>query len=71
MNQLKPQHQLQLQHPHPQPQLQHPQAHPLQHPQSHGPLLGPSCSLATQQALSSSQSGSVITQAPSTLTHSG
>ncbi|XP_049458249.1 cyclic AMP-responsive element-binding protein 5 isoform X1 [Epinephelus fuscoguttatus] len=73
--QLKPQLQLQHppqpQHPHPQPPLHHPQTHPLQHPQSHGPLMGPSCSLAAQQALSSSQSGSVITQAPSTLTHSG
>ncbi|XP_015229659.1 PREDICTED: cyclic AMP-responsive element-binding protein 5-like isoform X3 [Cyprinodon variegatus] len=73
MNQqhLKPQ--LQLQHP-PQPQLPHPQA-PLHHPQSHGPMMAPSCSLAAQQALScssaTSQSGSVITQAPSTLTHSG
>ncbi|KAG8005113.1 Cyclic AMP-responsive element-binding protein 5, partial [Nibea albiflora] len=47
------------------------QTHPLQHPQSHGTMMGPSCSLAAQQALSSSQSGSVITQAPSTLTHSG
>uniref|UniRef100_UPI0037E918EF cyclic AMP-responsive element-binding protein 5-like n=1 Tax=Semicossyphus pulcher TaxID=241346 RepID=UPI0037E918EF len=63
--QLKPQ--LQLQHP----ALHHPQTHPLQHPQSHGSMLGPSCSLAAQQALSCSQSGSVITQAPSTLTHSG
>ncbi|XP_041664919.1 cyclic AMP-responsive element-binding protein 5-like isoform X4 [Cheilinus undulatus] len=74
MNQqpLKPQ--LQLQHPQPQPQhpsLHHPQTHPLQHPQPHGPLMGPSCSLAAQQALSCSQSGSVITQATSTLTHSG
>ncbi|KAM3858407.1 cyclic AMP-responsive element-binding protein 5-like [Diretmus argenteus] len=75
-HQLKPQ--LQLQHPaqpqhpqHPQPPLHHPQTHPLQHPQPHGALMGPSCSLAAQQALSSSQSGSVITQAPSTLTHSG
>nr|XP_046272759.1 cyclic AMP-responsive element-binding protein 5-like [Scatophagus argus]XP_046272760.1 cyclic AMP-responsive element-binding protein 5-like [Scatophagus argus]XP_046272761.1 cyclic AMP-responsive element-binding protein 5-like [Scatophagus argus] len=69
MNQLKPQ--LQLQHPHPQPPLHHPQTHPLQHPQSHGTMIGPSCSLAAQQSLSSSQSGSVITQATSTLTHSG
>ncbi|XP_068567085.1 cyclic AMP-responsive element-binding protein 5-like isoform X2 [Cebidichthys violaceus] len=73
--QLKPQLQLQHppqpQHPQPQPPLHHPQTHPLQHPHSHGPLLGPSCSLAAQQALSSSQSGSVITQASSTLTHSG
>ncbi|XP_035537453.1 cyclic AMP-responsive element-binding protein 5-like isoform X2 [Morone saxatilis] len=69
MNLLKPQ--LHLQHPHPQQPLHHPQTHPLQHPQSHGPMIGPSCSLAAQQALSSSQSGSVITQAPSTLTHSG
>ncbi|XP_043994692.1 cyclic AMP-responsive element-binding protein 5-like isoform X4 [Gambusia affinis] len=73
MNQqhLKPQ--LQLQHP-PQPPLNHPQA-PLHHPQGHGPMMAPSCSLAAQQALScssgASQSGSVITQAPSTLTHSG
>ncbi|XP_034747083.1 cyclic AMP-responsive element-binding protein 5 isoform X4 [Etheostoma cragini] len=58
------------QHPHPQPPLHHPQTHPLQHPQCHGALMGPSCSLAAQQALSS-QSGSVITQASSTLTHSG
>ncbi|XP_074470570.1 cyclic AMP-responsive element-binding protein 5 isoform X1 [Sebastes fasciatus] len=67
--QLKPQ--LQPQHPQPQPPLHHPQTHPLQHPHSHGPMMGPSCSLAAQQALSTSQSGSVITQAPSTLTHSG
>ncbi|XP_056269864.1 cyclic AMP-responsive element-binding protein 5-like isoform X1 [Pseudoliparis swirei] len=71
--QLKPQ--LQLQHPpqpqHPQPQPHHPQTHLLQHPHSHGPVMGPSCSLAAQQALSSSQCGSVIAQAPSTLTHSG
>ncbi|KAM4539831.1 cyclic AMP-responsive element-binding protein 5-like isoform 1-T1 [Odontesthes bonariensis] len=67
-HQLKPQ--LQLQHP-PQLQHSHPQA-PLHHPQSHGPMMAPSCSLAAQQALtSSSQSGSVITQTPSTLTHSG
>ncbi|KAM3596701.1 uncharacterized protein V6R79_019237 [Siganus canaliculatus] len=69
MNHLKPQ--LHLQHPHPQPPLHHPQTHPLQHPPSHGTMMGPSCSLAAQQALSSSQSGSVITQSPSTLTHSG
>ncbi|CAK6949689.1 cyclic AMP-responsive element-binding protein 5-like [Scomber scombrus] len=74
-HQLKPQ--LQLQHPpqpqhsHPQPQLHHPQTHPLQHTQSHGPTMGPSCSLAAQQTIASSQSGSVITQAPSTLSHSG
>ncbi|KAM8766449.1 cyclic AMP-responsive element-binding protein 5-like isoform 2-T2 [Acanthopagrus schlegelii] len=67
MNQLKPQ--LQLQHP--QPPLHHPQTHPLQHPQSHGTMMASSCSLAAQQVLSSSQSGSVITQAPSMLTHSG
>lgn len=66
-NQLKPQ--LQLQHP--QPPLHHPQTHPLQHPQSHGTMMASSCSLAAQQVLSSSQSGSVITQAPSMLTHSG
>nr|XP_020469828.1 cyclic AMP-responsive element-binding protein 5-like isoform X2 [Monopterus albus] len=69
-HQLKPQLQLQhppkLQHPHPQPLLHHPQTQPLQHPQSHGSLMGLSCSLAVQQALPSSQSGSV-----STLTHSG
>ncbi|XP_056255842.1 cyclic AMP-responsive element-binding protein 5-like isoform X2 [Seriola aureovittata] len=74
-HQLKPQLQLQHppqpQHPHPQPPLHHPQTHPLQHPQSHGPMVGPSCSLAAQQTLPSSQSGSVINQAPSTLTHSG
>ncbi|XP_029919514.1 cyclic AMP-responsive element-binding protein 5-like isoform X2 [Myripristis murdjan] len=69
-HQLKPQ--LQLQHPpHPQPPLHHPRTHPLQHPQPHGPMMAPSCSLAAHQALSSSQSGSVITQATSTLTHSG
>ncbi|KAG7501036.1 cyclic AMP-responsive element-binding protein 5-like isoform X1 [Solea senegalensis] len=69
-HQLKPQ--LHLQHPHPQPPLHHPQTHVLQRPQCHGPTLGPSCSLAGQQTLPcSSQSGSVITQAPSTLTHSG
>ncbi|KAM9838786.1 cyclic AMP-responsive element-binding protein 5-like [Aulostomus maculatus] len=69
-HQLKPQ--LHLQHPHPQPPLHHPQTHPLQHPQPHGPMMGLSCSLAAQQTLSSSsQSGSVITQAPSTLSHSG
>ncbi|XP_047461307.1 cyclic AMP-responsive element-binding protein 5 isoform X2 [Mugil cephalus] len=78
MNQhpLKPQLQLQHpppqpQHPHPQPPLHHPQTHALHHPQAHGPMMAPSCSLAAQQALSSSESGSVITQAPSTLTHSG
>ncbi|KAM9738192.1 cyclic AMP-responsive element-binding protein 5-like isoform 1-T3 [Menidia menidia] len=74
-HQLKPQLQLQHppqhQHPHPQPPLHHPQP-PLSHPHSHGPMMAPSCSLAAQQALtSSSQSGSVITQTPSTLTHSG
>ncbi|XP_070778068.1 cyclic AMP-responsive element-binding protein 5-like [Enoplosus armatus] len=69
--QLRLQHPPQPQHPLPQPPLHHPQTHPLQHPQSHGSMMGPSCSLAAQQALSSSQSGSVITQAPSTLTHSG
>uniref|UniRef100_A0A146MTT6 Cyclic AMP-responsive element-binding protein n=1 Tax=Fundulus heteroclitus TaxID=8078 RepID=A0A146MTT6_FUNHE len=62
------------QHLKPQLQLQHPQP-PLHHPQAHGPMMAPSCSLAAQQALScssaASQSGSVITQAPSTLTHSG
>ncbi|KAK5911445.1 hypothetical protein CgunFtcFv8_005617 [Champsocephalus gunnari] len=61
----------QLQQQHPQPPLHHPQTHPLQHPQSHSPMMGPSCSLNAQQALSSPQSGSVITQAPSALTHSG
>ncbi|KAK5855293.1 hypothetical protein PBY51_005405 [Eleginops maclovinus] len=61
----------QLQHQHPQPPLHHPQNHPLQHPQSHSPMMGPSCSMNAQQALSSPQSGSVITQAPSALTHSG
>ncbi|XP_061616414.1 cyclic AMP-dependent transcription factor ATF-2-like isoform X6 [Phyllopteryx taeniolatus] len=67
------QHQLkaQLQHPHHQPPLHHPHAHSLQHPQSHGPMIGPSCSLATQQAVSSSLSGSANSQAPSMLTHSG
>uniref|UniRef100_A0A8D3AXW5 BZIP domain-containing protein n=1 Tax=Scophthalmus maximus TaxID=52904 RepID=A0A8D3AXW5_SCOMX len=74
-HQLKPQLQLQHppqpRHPHPQPPLHHPQTHTLQHPQCHGPTMGPSCSLAAQQALSSSQPGSVITQAPSMLTHSG
>ncbi|KAF3707607.1 Cyclic AMP-dependent transcription factor ATF-7 [Channa argus] len=74
-HQLKPQLQLQHppqpQHPPPQPPLHHPQTQPLQHPQSHGPLMGPSCSLAAQHALSSSQSDSVITQASSILTHSG
>ncbi|XP_028284712.1 cyclic AMP-responsive element-binding protein 5-like [Parambassis ranga] len=73
--QLKPQ--LQLQHPpqpqnpHPQPPLHHPQTHALHHPQTHTSMMAPSCSLAAQQSLSSSQSGSVITQAPSTLTHCG
>ncbi|XP_008299341.1 cyclic AMP-responsive element-binding protein 5-like isoform X2 [Stegastes partitus] len=74
-HQLKPQLQLQHppqpRHPHPQPPLHHPQPHALHHPQTHDPMMAPSCSLAAQQALSSSQSGSVITQAPSTLTHSG
>ncbi|KAM7384019.1 hypothetical protein PAMA_011389 [Pampus argenteus] len=74
-HQLKPQLQLQHppqpQHPHPQPPLHLPQTHPMQHTQSHGPTMGPSCSLAAQQTLTSSQSGSVITQAPSTLSHSG
>ncbi|XP_045914673.1 cyclic AMP-responsive element-binding protein 5-like [Micropterus dolomieu] len=69
--QLRLQHPPQPQHSHPQPPLHHAQTHHLQHPQPHGPLMGPSCSLAAQQALSSSQSGSVITQAPSTLTHTG
>lgn len=63
------------QHLKPQLQLQHPPQPPLNHPQGHGPMMAPSCSLAAQQALScssgASQSGSVITQAPSTLTHSG
>ncbi|XP_041823198.1 cyclic AMP-responsive element-binding protein 5 isoform X2 [Melanotaenia boesemani] len=70
--QLQLQHPPQPQHPHPQPALHHPQP-ALHHPQSHGSMMAPSCSLAAQQALSSSssQSGSVITQAPSTLTHSG
>ncbi|XP_008329662.2 cyclic AMP-responsive element-binding protein 5 isoform X2 [Cynoglossus semilaevis] len=74
-HQLKPQLQLQHppqpQHPHPQPPLHHPQTHALQHPQCHGPMMGPSCSQAAQQTLSCSQSGSVITQASSTLTHVG
>ena len=77
-HQLKPQLQLQHthpqpQHPRPQPPLHHPHPHPhaVQHPQCHGPLMDPGCNLAPQQTLSSSQSGSVITQAPSTLTHSG
>ncbi|XP_029023047.1 cyclic AMP-responsive element-binding protein 5 isoform X4 [Betta splendens] len=63
-HQLKPQ--LPLQHP-PQPQhpLHLPQTQPLQHPQSQGPIMGPSCSLAAQHSLSSSQAGSVITQASS------
>ncbi|KAM9824217.1 cyclic AMP-responsive element-binding protein 5-like [Neosynchiropus ocellatus] len=54
-------------------QLQHPPQHQpqLHHPQGIGSLMGPCCSLATQQTLSSSQSGSVITQAPSSLSHSG
>uniref|UniRef100_A0A672FPV6 BZIP domain-containing protein n=1 Tax=Salarias fasciatus TaxID=181472 RepID=A0A672FPV6_SALFA len=79
MNQLKaqlqlqhqPQPQPQPQHPQPQPSLHHPHTHALRHPQTHGPMMAPSCSLAAQQALSSSQPGSVITQAPSALTHSG
>ncbi|XP_034456225.1 cyclic AMP-responsive element-binding protein 5-like [Hippoglossus hippoglossus] len=75
-HQLKPQLQLQHthpqpQHPHPQPPLHHPHPHAVQRPQCHGPMMGPSCNLAAQQTLSSSQSGSVITQASSTLTHSG
>ncbi|XP_069372763.1 cyclic AMP-responsive element-binding protein 5-like isoform X2 [Paralichthys olivaceus] len=75
-HQLKTQLQLQHthpqpQHPHPQPPLHHPHTHALQRPQCHGPMMAPSCSLAAQQTLSSSQSGSVITQAPSTLTHTG
>ncbi|XP_069032195.1 cyclic AMP-responsive element-binding protein 5-like isoform X2 [Embiotoca jacksoni] len=69
MNQHHLKTQLQLQHP--QPPLHHPPTHGLHHPQTHGPMMASSCSLAAQQALSSSQSGSVITQAPSTLTHSG
>ncbi|XP_076006196.1 cyclic AMP-responsive element-binding protein 5-like isoform X1 [Genypterus blacodes] len=60
--------QLQLQHHNQHQPLHHPQTHPLQHAPSHGSMMGPSCSLA---ALSSSQSGSVTSQAPSTLTHSG
>ncbi|XP_077405039.1 cyclic AMP-responsive element-binding protein 5-like isoform X1 [Vanacampus margaritifer] len=69
MNQ--PQLKAQLPHPHPhhQPPLHHPHAHSLQHP--HGPMIGPSCSLAAQQAVSSSMSGSTNSQAPSSLTHSG
>ncbi|MED6251585.1 hypothetical protein ATANTOWER_000125 [Ataeniobius toweri] len=80
MNQHYLKAQLQLQHSpqpqltHPQPPLNHPQP-PLHHPQGHGPMMAPSCSLVAQQGLSSSsaasQSGSVITLAPSTLTHSG
>ncbi|MEQ2229105.1 hypothetical protein ILYODFUR_015521, partial [Ilyodon furcidens] len=80
MNQHHLKAQLQLQHSpqpqltHPQPPLNHPQP-PLHHPQGHGPMMAPSCSLAAQQGLScssaASQSGSVITLAPSTLTHSG
>ncbi|XP_023815639.1 cyclic AMP-responsive element-binding protein 5 isoform X2 [Oryzias latipes] len=63
MNQHPVKAQLQLQHP--QPLLQH-----LHHPQSHGAMM--SCSLAAQQARSSaSQSESVVTQASSSLTHSG
>ncbi|MED6268210.1 hypothetical protein CHARACLAT_020062 [Characodon lateralis] len=73
MNQHHLKAQLQLQHS-PQPQLTHPQP-PLHLPQGHGPMMAPSCSLAAQQVLScssaTSQSGSVITLAPSTLTHSG
>ncbi|XP_068188353.1 cyclic AMP-responsive element-binding protein 5-like isoform X2 [Antennarius striatus] len=69
MNHLKPQ--LQLQHTHPHPQLHHPQTHQLEHPQAHAIMMGPSCSLTAQQTLSSSQCGSVSTQTPSTLTHSG
>lgn len=73
--QLKPQHQLQHppqpQHSHRQTPLHHPQTQPLQHPQSHSPMMGPSCSLAARHSLSTSQCGSVITQASSTLTHSG
>ncbi|XP_049606548.1 cyclic AMP-responsive element-binding protein 5 isoform X6 [Syngnathus scovelli] len=66
----------QLQHPQQQqqqqPPLHHPHAHSLQHAQAHVPMIGPSCSLATQQAVSSSMSGSGnSSQAPSTLTHSG
>ncbi|XP_077363040.1 cyclic AMP-responsive element-binding protein 5-like isoform X4 [Festucalex cinctus] len=67
MNQ--PQLKGQLQHPHQQPPLHHPHAHSLQHP--HGPMIGPSCSLAARQAVSSSVSGSTNSQAPSALTHSG
>uniref|UniRef100_A0A8C7XU12 BZIP domain-containing protein n=1 Tax=Oryzias sinensis TaxID=183150 RepID=A0A8C7XU12_9TELE len=63
MNQHPVKAQLPLQHP--QPLLQH-----LHHPQSHGAMM--SCSLAAQQARSSaSQSESVVTQASSSLTHSG
>ncbi|KAM8841284.1 cyclic AMP-responsive element-binding protein 5-like isoform 3-T7 [Spinachia spinachia] len=73
--QLKPQLQLQHpprpQHPQAQPPLHLPHTHPLLHLHPHGPVMGPSCSLAAQQALSSSQAGSVITQAPSALAHSG
>ncbi|XP_054619435.1 cyclic AMP-responsive element-binding protein 5-like isoform X2 [Dunckerocampus dactyliophorus] len=66
------QHQLKPQLLHqPPPPPHHHHTHSLQHPQSHSPLMGPSCSLAAQQAISSSQSGSVSTQAPSTLSHSG
>ncbi|KAM6899266.1 LOW QUALITY PROTEIN: cyclic AMP-responsive element-binding protein 5-like [Xenentodon cancila] len=72
-HQLKPQlhlqHPPQPQHTHPQPLPRHPQP-PLHHHQSHVPMMAPSCSLAPQQALSSSssssQSGSVTT--PSKLT---
>ncbi|KAM9384347.1 cyclic AMP-responsive element-binding protein 5-like [Pholidichthys leucotaenia] len=76
-HQIKPQPQLQLQHlpqpqhpHHPQPPLHHPHTHALHHPQTHGPLMAPSCNLQ-QAPPPCSQSGSVITQAPSTLTHSG
>ncbi|XP_057683995.1 cyclic AMP-responsive element-binding protein 5-like isoform X2 [Corythoichthys intestinalis] len=51
-----------------QPPLHHPHTHSLLHPQSHAP---PSCSLATQRSISSTQSGSADSRAPSTLTHSG
>ncbi|XP_046875546.1 cyclic AMP-responsive element-binding protein 5-like isoform X1 [Hypomesus transpacificus] len=66
-NQAQSRHQpqIQAQHHHPQTQTQH------HHPQTHSSMMGPSCSLAAQQTLPSSQAGSVITQAPSTLTHSG
>ncbi|XP_037119155.1 cyclic AMP-responsive element-binding protein 5-like isoform X4 [Syngnathus acus] len=76
MNQQQQQLKAQLQHPQQQrqqqPPLHHPHAHSLQHAQAHVPMIGPSCSLATQQAVSSSMSGSGNSgQAPSTLTHSG